>query len=87
MGKYFAVLAALSTTGALAQTAQPATTGAQPQAQTQAQPQTVKKRVCTRAEETGSRVGGGKVCKIVEVPAKATSTDKQQHPQDHGAHN
>jgi len=36
-----------------------------------AKPQTVKKRVCYQEEEDSySRLGGRKVCKMVEVPVK-----------------
>ena len=43
-------------------------------------PQTVKKRVCYQEEEDSySRLGGRKVCKTVEVPAKPSggSSDQQ----------
>ena len=39
-----------------------------------AKPQTVKKRVCTMTEEDSySRLGGRKVCTIVEVPVKPSA--------------
>jgi hypothetical protein len=64
-------LAILSATSApvLAQNAAPTTTP-QASAQPPATPQTVKKRVCHQEEEDSySRLGGRKVCKMVDVPA------------------
>jgi hypothetical protein len=38
-----------------------------------AKPQTVKKRVCeTTEEDSYSRLGGRKICRMVEVPAPAS---------------
>ena len=89
MRQYLVVLAALGTMSAPSFAQAPAAATAAPQAQTQ-QAQTVKKRVCTREVETGSRVSGGKVCKIVEVPATGSATSdkgRQQQPQPAaGAH-
>jgi hypothetical protein len=71
MRKSMIALAILSATSApaVAQSAAP-TTVPQASAQSDAKPQTVKKRVCYQAEEDSySRLGGRKVCKMVEVPA------------------
>jgi len=41
---------------------------------TPAKPQTVKKRVCYQEEEDSySRLGGRKVCKMVDVPAQPSN--------------
>ena len=82
MRKALIVLAILGTTSApaVAQTAPAA-----PEAATVApKPQTVKKKVCERidAEETtGSRLGSAPVvCKIVEVPVKGGSSNRNLAP-------
>jgi hypothetical protein len=57
-----------------------------PEAQEQAQPQTIKKRVCTKSEPmTGSRIGGKKVCKTIEVPANASDEAGKDPQSDTGA--
>ena len=64
MYKSLVALAILSVASApvAAQTATPSTTPAKPQ--------TVKKRVCYQEEaDSYSRLGGRKVCKMVDVPA------------------
>jgi hypothetical protein len=54
-----------------------AQTTAQPT--TPAKPQTVKKRVCYQEEEDSySRLGGRKVCKMVEVPAQPSTGQNPQ---------
>jgi hypothetical protein len=81
MRKLFAVLAALSAISvpAIAQADQDTATG-QANPQEQAQPKMVKKRVCTKTEsETGSRTGGSKVCKTIEVPAEASTKADGRH--------
>ena len=88
MRKSFVVLAAFSLTGfpAIAQTTDQATAApAAPQAEAQAKPKMVKKRVCTKSEAvTGSRTSGSKVCKTVEVPAPTSAeADKGHH--DHSS--
>lgn len=81
MRKSLIVLAILSTMSvpAAAQSATAADSAQQP-----AKPQTVKKRVCYQEEEDSySRLGGRKVCKTVEVPAKpsdASQTGNQVAP-------
>ena len=63
-----------------------ATPPATPQAQAQAKPKMVKKRVCTQLEAvTGSRTNGrSKECKTIEVPAPATEEADKGH-QDHNS--
>ena len=68
MYKSLVALAILSVASApvMAQTATPPTTPAKPQ--------TVKKRVCYQEEEDSySRLGGRKVCKMVDVPAQPSN--------------
>jgi uncharacterized iron-regulated protein len=76
MFKSLVVLAVSSmmATSAVAQ-AQPADAAA-------AKPQTVKKRVCYAAEEDSySRLGSRKICKTIEVPVQATSSNGGQAAQ------
>ena len=78
MRKSLIVLAILSTMSApvLAQNA-PVANSADP-----AKPQTVKKRVCYQEEEDSySRLGGRKICKMVDVPVKpGGGATEQQAP-------
>jgi hypothetical protein len=61
-------LAGAMSAPALAQAAAPAP--AANSAQQPAKPQTVKKRVCYQEEaDSYSRLGGRKICKVVDVPA------------------
>jgi len=75
MFKSLVVLAALSTMSSpvFAQATAPAQSNGAAGA-----PQTVKKRVCYQEEEDSySRLGGRKVCKMVEVKAPPTSGGAQ----------
>lgn len=76
MRKSLVVLAILSTMSvpAVAQNSAAAVSGQQP-----AKAQTVKKRVCYQEEEDSySRLGGRKICKMVEVPAKSGGGSTEQ---------
>lgn len=87
MRKSFVVLAAFSliSVPAIAQTTDQTATPAAPQAEAQAKPKMVKKRVCTKSEAiTGSRTSGSKVCKTIEVPAP-TSAEAEKGHHDHSA--
>ena len=78
MYKSLVALAILSAASApvAAQTAQtPAPV--QVQAQADAKPLMVKKRVCYKDEEDSySRLGGRKICKTIEVPAQPSGSHK-----------
>jgi hypothetical protein len=71
MFKSLVVLAAVSTmSGPVLAQAAPA----QSNTTAPAKSQTVKKRVCYQAEEDSySRLGGRKICKMVDVPAPAAT--------------
>jgi len=76
MYKSLVALAILSVASApvLAQTATQPTTPAKPQ--------TVKKRVCYQEEEDSySRLGGRKVCKMVDVPAQPSNSQNSTQGQ------
>ena len=73
MRKSMIVLAILSATSAPAFAQNAAPPAPQGAAEQSAKPQTVKKRVCYQEEEDSySRLGGRKVCKVVEVPVTAS---------------
>ena len=82
MRKSFVALALSAVSAsAFAQVAEPT-----PEAQEQAQPQMAKKRVCTKTVPmTGSRIGGKKVCKTIEVPANAPAEADKGQPADNVA--
>ena len=69
-------------TAASAQTVNAAPTANQSQP---VKPQTVKKRVCTYAEEDSySRLGGRKICTTVEVPVDGSDGEKKPAQQPGG---
>ncbi|MGE5564448.1 MAG: hypothetical protein ACM3ZV_14245 [Bacillota bacterium] len=76
MSKYLIALAIASVVSVPAAAQSPQTAPATNQAQQQAKPQTIKKRVCEENDNPYSRIM--RVCHVVEVPAPASSSASNQ---------